>query len=251
MWRRIRIALLLVLLFLAAGVTWVDRVRTTAWTDTLWIGIFPLNGDGRPETAEFVANVGPGDFTGIEDFFAREAHAHGVPLERPVRIDVHPGVTEPPPRLARDANVFGRVWWSLGMRWYAWRQAGDTIADIRVFVLYNEPGKPVPHSMGLQKGLVGVVYAYAADELVPTNEVVIAHEVLHTLGATDKYDPATNLPVFPQGYGDPDAEPRYPQTTAEIMAGRIALSADGAEMARSLDECVVGQETAREVNWGG
>ena len=249
MWRKIRIAILLVLLVLAAGITWVDRVRTTAWDDTLWVAIFPIDGDGRPETSEFVAGVEPEDFADIEAFFAREAHAHGIRLARPVRIDVHPGVTELPPTLERGAGVIGRIWWSLNMRWYAWRQAGDTLADIRVFVLYNEPGKPVPHSMGLQKGLVGVVYAYAADDLVATNEVVIAHELLHTLGATDKYDPATNLPIFPQGYGDPDAEPRYPQETAEIMAGRLALSEDGAQMPRSLDECVVGEETAREVNW--
>src|SRR5262245_395786 len=118
MWRNVRIAILLVLLLLAAGVTWIDRVRTTAWDDTLWVGIFPLNGDGRPETAEFVAGVEPVDFADVEDFFAREAHAHGVTLDRPVRIDVHPGVTGLPPRLDRNAGVVGRMWWSLRMRWY-------------------------------------------------------------------------------------------------------------------------------------
>ena len=96
---------------------------------------------------------------------------------------------------------------------------------------------------------MGVVYAYAADEMDDENDIVIAHEVMHTLGATDKYDMATGLPVFPDGYGDPLAEPRYPQAVAEIMAGRTALSPTDAEMPRSLDEVVVGPETAVEVNW--
>jgi len=49
------------------------------------------------------------------------------------------------------------------MRAYAWRQASDTLADIRLFVLYHDPEHTyaVPHSLGLQKGLLGVVYAYA------------------------------------------------------------------------------------------
>ena len=249
MWRKVRIAFLLVLLFVAAGVTWVDRVRTTAWDDTLWIGIFPLNGDGRQETAEFVAGVEPADFADIEDFFARQAEAHGIRLERPVRIDVHSGVTELPPRLDRDANVISRMWWSLRMRWYAWRQAGDTLADIRVFVLYNEPGKPVPHSVGLQRGLVGVVHAFAERAMTPANNVVIAHEILHTLGAVDKYDMASLAPLYPGGYAEPERDPLHPQAFTEIMAGRYALDEQTFEMPASLAEVVVGEETAGEIRW--
>ena len=43
------------------------------------------------------------------------------------------------------------------------------------------------------------------------NDMVIAHELLHTLGATDKYDPVNNAPRFPDGYGDPQQMPLYPQ----------------------------------------
>lgn len=82
-----------------------------------------------------------------------------------------------------------------------------------------------------------------------TNNVVLAHELLHTLGATDKYDPATSQPLFPQGHAEPDATPRHPQRLAEIMAGRIAVSDDEAEMPASLAQAVVGTETAQEINW--
>ncbi|MEZ5566553.1 MAG: hypothetical protein R3F24_14080 [Gammaproteobacteria bacterium] len=251
MWRRVRIGALLVVLFVVAGGAWIDRQRTTSWEDSLWIGIFPVNADNSPATSRYIAALDQAQFASIETFFAREAGIWNVALEQPVKVILYPAVNEQPPRLAPGASVPARIWWSLKLRWYTWQQAGDTPADIRVFVLYHDPERhnTVPHSLGLQAGLLGVVYAWADDTLDEPNDVVIAHEVLHTLGATDKYDAATNLPQFPAGYAEPEAEPRYPQTLAEIMAGRIAVSADEAQMPDSLDEVVVGAETAAEIRW--
>ena len=80
--------------------------------------------------------------------------------------------------------------------------------------------------------------------------MVIAHEFLHTLGASDKYDPGHRAPLFPAASGDPDQLPRYPQATAEIMAGRRALSATEFEMPASLAKpVVVGPDTAHEIRW--
>lgn len=251
MWRLIRIGILLtVLAFVALGAL-SDRWRTTGWNDTLRVGLFPVNGDGRGATDRYIDALTRERFTDIEEFFQREARAYGVPLEDPVEIELYPKVAELPPQLEPGTGVLGRLWWSLRARYYTWRIAGDTFADIRVFVLYHDPEgtRAVPHSLGLQKGLMGIVYAYADEGADATNGIVVAHEVMHTLGATDKYDPATDQPLFPQGYGDPEAEPRYPQATAEIMAGRIALGPDEAEMPGSLEQVVVGRETAAEVNW--
>ena len=69
------------------------------------------------------------------------------------------------------------------------------------------------------------------------------------LGATDKYDLATNQPLFPDGYADPEAEPRHPQRRAEIMAGRRPISETGVEMPVRMSEVVIGPKTAREINW--
>jgi hypothetical protein len=107
----------------------------------------------------------------------------------------------------------------------------------------------LPHSTGLQKGQLGVVHAFADADMDGSNSIVIAHEILHTLGATDKYDPATNQPVFPDGYAEPDAAPLHPQRRAEIMAGRIAISETQADTPRSLKRVVIGAKTAREINW--
>lgn len=251
MWRIVRTSILLIILIIAAGVTWGDRFRTTRWSDTLWIGVFPFNGDNRPATDRYLAALAREQFADIEEFFAREADAYGVEIERPVRMELYPPVAEPPPMRAPDAGPFEHLWWNLRLRYYTWRMAGDTLADVRVFVLYHDPEQTgaVPDSLGLQKGLVGVVYAYATADMEGENSIVIAHEALHTLGATDKYDPTNNQPLFPDGYGEPDAEPRYPQRLAEIMAVRAALAPTEARMPASLADVVVGPMTAAEINW--
>jgi hypothetical protein len=78
---------------------------------------------------------------------------------------------------------------------------------------------------------------------------VIAHELLHTVGATDKYDLGSGEPLYPIGYGDPDQQPRYPQAQAEIMAVRRVLSDRESQMPWSLKSEVVGPATALEIHW--
>jgi hypothetical protein len=78
---------------------------------------------------------------------------------------------------------------------------------------------------------------------------VIAHELLHTVGATDKYDFADDAPRFPEGYGNPGQVPLYPQRTAELMAGRRVLAPGQWQQAASLDEVVIGPTTALEIRW--
>jgi hypothetical protein len=123
--------------------------------------------------------------------------------------------------------------------------------DVRMFVLYHDPALSpvVPHSLGIEKGLIGVVNAFAVEAMDGGNDMVIAHELLHTLGATDKYDPLNDAPVFPDGYGNPRQSPLYPQKFAELMAGRRMLSATSWEQPSSLDEVVIGPATAIEIRW--
>jgi hypothetical protein len=101
----------------------------------------------------------------------------------------------------------------------------------------------------LQKGLVGVVYAFAGPEMTATNNIVIAHEFLHTVGATDKYEAADDRPSYPDGFADPDQQPLYPQERTEVMAGRRMVSEQLWEMPESLRDVVIGEKTATEINW--
>jgi hypothetical protein len=150
--------------------------------------------------------------------------------------------------------VLGRAFWSLKLRFWAWRKGQDGARpppDIRMFVLYHDPATTpaVPHSLGLQKGLLGVVYAFADRDMTGSNNIVIAHELLHTVGASDKYDPSDTRPLFPSGYADPQQDPLYPQQRAEVMAGRRMVSEQEWDMPYGLRDVVVGPETAAEIRW--
>jgi hypothetical protein len=253
-WKNIRIALLLLVLAAVAIQTWRDRVETQNWREPLWVGIFPLNGDGTDGAQRFVEALTVQDFAPIEEFFVREASRYGVEVAPPVHVELYPPGSELPPTLARDSGPLGIAWWSLKLRWYAMHASkvpGRAPARIRLFVLFHDPAtlSVAPDSHGLQKGLVGVVHVFAHPAMKGSNDIVIAHELLHTVGASDKYDLSTGAPLFPSGYGDRTRVPLYPQERAEIMAGRRALSPREFEMPSSLRDVVVGPETAREIRW--
>jgi hypothetical protein len=253
-WKSIRILLLLLVLLAVALRAWLDRTATQSWQEPLWVGLFPLDGDSRPSTADYLAALRPQDFRPIEEFFAREAKRYGIKVEQPVHVELYPQGSQLPPALDPSAGPLGIAWWSLKLRWFAagaTRVAGRAPPRVRLFLLYHDPEtlERAPDSHGLQKGLVGVVHVFADADVAGQNDIVIAHELLHTVGASDKYDLASGAPLFPIGYADRDQQPLYPQPRAEIMAGRRALSAHEWDMPGSLAGVIVGPETALEIRW--
>ena len=254
MWRNIRIGLLLFVLAIAAWSNWYDKLSTTDWDETLTVGIFPIDETEDQATRAYVQRLATPDVADVEAFLNEEAAGYGIGIARPVDVRMYPPLAEAPPERASGSGMFGNIWWSLKMRMYARRAsraAGLAPPQVRIFVRYHNPEHTdeVPHSVGMQKGLVGVVHAFADRDMGGSNNVVIAHEILHTLGASDKYDLATLAPLFPIGYAEPDRSPRLPQEFAEIMAGRYAITPTKFEMPTSLDEVVVGPATALEIRW--
>jgi hypothetical protein len=256
MFRVIRQALLIGLLVFVAAGAYLSRARSTDWDAPLWVAIHPINADGSEATASYIESLSNESFAAIETFLTREAGHYDLPLTEPVRVELYDEVAEAPPLLDRNGGVLTRALWSLRLRYWAWHSGSDgghPPPDIRMFVLYHDPAttESVPHSLGLQKGLVGVVYAFAGAEMTATNNIVIAHEFLHTLGATDKYQPADDRPSYPEGFADPDQQPLYPQERTEVMAGRRMVSEQVWEMPASLRDVVIGEKTATEINWLG
>jgi hypothetical protein len=251
--RQARILFLLIILFVVAVTTCETRYASTRWRSPLFVAIYPIAADESPVTRAYVEALDGERFKPIDRFFARETQRYGVELDDPVKTRLRPELRDRPPQRTPDASIPMTMLWSLKVRFWAWRVSGHTSdpEDIRMFVLYHDPALTpvVPHSLGLPQGLIGVVYAFAAPDMDGTNDVVIAHELLHTLGATDKYAPGTDAPSFPNGYGDPRQVPLYPQATAELMAGRRMLSSTQWEQPRDLDEVVVGPATAVEIRW--
>jgi hypothetical protein len=254
MWRKLRIAILLVVLAVVAAGAWLDRQRTTSWEHTVWVGAFPVNADDSAAAADYIAGLSAGDLQPVSDFIAREAHQRGVTIDEPIEIKLYPALAQAPPQLAADAGVLTRALWSLRLRHYR-AQAIDGIAraqpKIALFLLYHDPARAavLPHSLGLQRGLMGVVHLFAARSQSGQNAIVTAHELLHTFGATDKYAPDSDAPLYPQGFAEPERVPRYPQRFAEIMAGRVPLAPDRQEMPDDLSQVRVGAATAAEIGW--
>jgi hypothetical protein len=253
-WRKIRIAVLLLILVLVAGRTLLDQYRTTSWKHAVSVGVFPLNADGSVAATATIQALTQTELQPIADFLAREAQRFGVKLSAPVTVRVFGSPASLPPQLARGAGVVARLSWSLRTRWYCWRVINAlprSAPAIALFLLYHDPATSalLPHSSGMQRGLMGIVHVYAGRDATAENNIVTAHELLHTFGATDKYAPASNAPLYPDGYADPLQSPRFPQTRAEIMAGRMAVSDSEQVMAANFDEVVVGPRTAREIGW--
>jgi hypothetical protein len=252
-WRSLRIAVLLGVLLLVAVTTCEDRFRSTAWRQPLYVSVYPIAADDSPVTRAYLASLDAGRFEPIDRFFAAEARRYGLGIDDPVKTRLRPELHERPPSRPPGSSLPATMLWSLRLRFWAWRVGGHVKdpEDVRMFVLYHDPAlsPSVPHSLGLEKGLIGVVYAFAVPVMDGGNDMVIAHELLHTLGATDKYDPADDAPRFPDGYGDPHQLPLYPQKFAELMAGRRMITATSWEQPASLDEVLVGPATAREIRW--
>jgi hypothetical protein len=140
------------------------------------------------------------------------------------------------------------------MRWFVTRLdfgSEEPTPDISVFAVYQdgESGGTIDSSTALRKGLIVVAKLFAQHSAEGSNRVILAHELLHTLGATDKYDPATTLPLFPVGYAEPGRTPLYPQPRAELMAGRIPVGPDRAVIPGSLRQVVIGPASAHEIGW--
>jgi len=254
MFARLRMMLLFYLLLLVAGTTWLTRDRLASWEDTLWVAVHPINGDNSLASRAHIAGLSANSFGKLDTFFAEQARDHGLPLRRPVKLILGETVAESPPLPPSSPSVPEIMLWSLKLRWWAWRVdkgPSPPPADVQLFVRYFDPEtEPVlHHSLGIQEGHIGVVNAFASRRASGGNRVVMAHELLHTLGAQDRYDPSTNLPVWPEGFAAPEQNPRYPQSRAELMGGRIPIDQTTAEIPRSSDQVVIGPLTAQEIGW--
>lgn len=250
--RRIRILVLLGVLAAAAGLTWLEQSMVRSWRAPLEVAVIPINADDSAAAAETIRSLRASDFDDIDSFLQRETARYGVKQAQAIDIVLQPELKAQPPAPPRDGNLLKTMWWSLKLRGWVYRQSDSLLPQlgrIKLYVLYHAPrdGVALEHSLGLQKGLIGVVHAFADPAQAQQNNIVITHELLHTLGATDKYD-ADGRPLYPQGYADPEWPQQAPRRDAEIMAGRYLAANGQAVMPPSLERCVIGAMTAHEIN---
>jgi hypothetical protein len=254
LFKAIRVGALLLILVIVAGNHWLGKARLAEWDGPIWITVYPIPADNRPETLAYLRSLEPGTFEGVSTFFSREAKRFGLDLPRAAHFQVAPVPDSLPPAVPDGSSRVAIALWSLEMRWWAWRrlhQDGLPDPDIQVFMLYRSAqGEPqLDRSIGMQKGRYTLVNAFASPGKAARNNFVVAHEVLHVLGASDKYDPASGQPLAPDGLANPKASPLYPQSHAEIMGGAVAISPSEARMPGSLSRSVIGGATAQEIGW--
>ncbi len=253
MFKKIRIAILLFILFLVGANAYLTQQRITDWDQSLEVVIYPINADGSPNTSNYIASLDLDIFRPIEQFFQTEGTQYNLELAEPVIMDLAPEIKNLPPSPPFGADMFAIMWWSLRLRYWAWKNDSYSgpLTNIQVFVLYHDPEvhKQLDHSLGLKEGHICIVKAFATRHQAARNNVIITHEMLHTLGATDKYNLQTLQPIYPEGYADPEKEPLLPQEYAEIMGRAIPLSPSESKIPDSLAYTVVGPITAEEIKW--
>ena len=156
MFRKIRIAVLLLLLVHVGVGAWLLRARTAAWNQTLRVAIHPVAADGSPRTASYVDALTGEEFAPVENFLVDEAKRYGLALYDPVDVKRLPRVAAIPPAPPFGGSRLDVIVWSLQLRYWVWRhgEVDGPSPHVRLFVLFHDPalGTRVPHSVGLPQG---------------------------------------------------------------------------------------------------
>ena len=159
-----------------------------------------------------------------------------------------PGLAEP------DAGWFDVVLGAWNYRSF-WNQLSEdhgvdrSLWTARLFVIYRAGvGDFAAESRASDEERVAVAYVGLDDANPVYAALTLAHELAHSIGATDKYG-AESRAVFPEGYVEPFASPLYPQRFGELMAVDVPIAHDLEREPQGLDEVRVGYRTAAELGW--
>jgi len=254
MFRASRIIILLIIFAALAFYTKTQKLKSRSWSEPLQLVIYPINGEDSPDVDEYITQLDGAVFSEIDQFFENEAKHYSLTIDQPTVTRLGKVIDiQPPASPAPESGFIKIIWWSLKFRYWAYTNTPDDESNlhrVRIFLLYHETDddKLLQHSLGLDKGLLVIAHVFASTDQEQQNNIILAHELLHTVGASDKYN-AINQPVFPEGYAEPDNIPLYPESLADIMSAKTPLSANQSKMANSLKQCIIGDKTAWEINW--
>ncbi len=255
----IRVAVLLSILVVVLLWAWHDvrsRRARNDWDHTLSIAIVPVRLENVDDVSMAALRT---RLPALEDRLAAELARHRAGAPRPFRLElIKPVEAAPPPPVPAADGVVDLVQHSMALSKYlkdidARAGVEPDLYDSRIYVALRRPRKAertLVEGRSEQGGRVGLVELEldAEAEAIDLALIVVAHELLHTLGATDKYDSAGRT-LIPLGLAEPERVPLYPQPFAEIMARNRMLSATQERVPGNLAEIAVGTATAREIGW--
>jgi hypothetical protein len=234
-----------------------DATRRKAradWAKTLTVAIVVLRaGTVDPSLTEKLRDR----MTALEQRLTDEYRRHGGAARVPFRLELYGPVdiTSGPPRQPQEGIVdLMRYTFDLWRYVRSVNRRADLSAstvDSSIYVV-TRPARAGRLSMvegtSVEGGKIGIVEVDLDDDMADFALFVAAHELLHTLGATDKYD-AHGRAAVPTGLAEPERVPLYPQRFAEVMARNVPLGPTTERAPSTLDELRVGEATAREIGW--
>jgi hypothetical protein len=249
---RLRVGCLLVALVVTGG--WAlgvrqRRVERTRWRRPLDVNVVLLGERAAPPT---VTAAWQEQLPSLEHWLVTELGRYRCGDGAPVGVRLHLGgplvVDRLPAYLPDDDGLMTRARHAFALdRSLAAIDTRAALAPkaLRLYVLLAPRADAATvEGAGEVGGDAGFVTATLDDD--PSFALIaVAHELLHCLGASDKYDGAGHARAL-----DGLAEPArgYPQTYAEIMVGEVALAPGRGRNPASLDEVRLGAVTAAEIN---
>lgn len=250
MWKKLRVLILLIVLALVSISVWRDY--NPNWDKPIIVLLHPINADGQQSTQDYIRNLSSLDLSNAQDYI-RDMSAHYRTQPVTVYFQLGRELIQAPPKVPESESVLQAIIWSLKFRYYAWKQKSseDGAPSVTLFLNYYDPKttNALKHSTALQNGRIGSINLFASKKQSEQNRIILVHELLHALGASDKYDLTTGLPKYPDGYADPNQKPLYPQLKAELMGGHIAYSETKSVMPEFLNQTLINQKTADELGW--
>ncbi len=254
--RRIRVGVLLAVLAAVLAYAALDRhrrLRRKEWLEPLPIALVVLR---RGQVDDDAIAALRSRLPALEAQLGAELQRHRATAMRPFSFVFHGPVD-----VAAGAPLpdgFGA--WELVVNTYRrWRytRSVDAAAGVgggyasRIYLVVKPGdggGQLTIEGTSELNGRVGMVEVELDRGMVDFALFVVTHELLHTLGASDKYDASGHARV-PDGLADPTQTPLYPQARAEVMARNRPLGGGVEKPPSRLSELAVGELTAREIGW--
>src|SRR5210317_576792 len=111
MLKKIRIAILLFVLFLVAADSYLTQQRLTGWEQPLAVVIYPVNADSSVASSDYITRLRRDDLTGIARFLAEQGQRHRQKAVPSVLFEVAPEVSQLPPEPPFGAGTLSIMWW--------------------------------------------------------------------------------------------------------------------------------------------
>lgn len=164
---------------------------------------------------------------------------------------------EPPPQASVEPGPLEAIRVSYALFWFARHSDQATGVsgqfDGKVYVALSPPRsakRALVEGLGQDGGRIAVTSIELSEDSVDFGLFVVTHELFHLLGARDRYA-ADGSALLPEGLGDAERDPLYPQDTVEVMARGRVIEPRHELPPSHLAELRVGPWTAAEIGWRG